>query len=46
MQKTIFLSDISNIKNSQKSGNFDSNIALKGGKSHTYFCQKDGIEFF
>ena len=30
----------------QKSGNFDSNIASKGGKSHTDFCQKDGIGFF
>ena len=44
--KIISLSGISDIKNGQKSGNFDSNISSKGGKSHTDFCQKDGIGFF
>ena len=34
------------IKIGQKSGNLDSNIVSKGGKSHTDFCQKDGIGFF
>ena len=46
LQKIISLSGISHIKIGQKSGNFDLNIASKGGKSHTDFCQKDGIGFF
>ena len=46
VKKIISLSGISDIKNGQKSGNDDSNIASKGGKSHTDFCQKDGIGFF
>ena len=45
-EKIISLSGISNIKNGQKSGNFVSNIASKGGNSNTDFCQKDGIGFF
>ena len=35
VEKIISLSGISDIKNGQKSGNDDSNIASKGGKSHT-----------
>ena len=46
VEKIISLSGISDIKNGQKSGNDDSNIASKGGKSHTDFCQKNGIGFF
>ena len=46
MKKIISESGISNIKIGQQSGNFDSNIASKGGKSHTDFCNKDGIELF
>ena len=45
-KKIISLSGISDIKIGQKSGNFDSNIALKGDKSYTDFFQKDGIGFF
>ena len=46
VEKIISLSGISDIKNGQKSGNDDSNIASIGGKSHTDFCQKNGIGFF
>ena len=46
VEKIISLSGISDIKNGQKSGNDDSNIASKGGKSNTDFCQKNGIELF
>lgn len=34
------------IKIGQKSGNLDSNIVSKGGKSHTDFYHKHGIGFF
>ena len=45
VEKIISLSGISYIKIGQKSGNFDSIIASNGGKSHTDFCQKNGIGF-
>ena len=45
VEKIISLSGISDIKNGQKSGNDDSNIASKGGKSHTDFvsASKQGV---
>lgn len=44
--KLSLTSGISDIKIGQKSGNFDSNFTSKGSKSHTDFCQKNGIGFF
>ena len=46
VEKIISLSGISDIKNGQKSGNDDSNIASKGGKSIQIFARKTVSDSF
>ena len=46
VEKIISLSGISDIKISQKSDNFDANIASKGGKSNTVFARNMEISLY